>query len=154
VNDPYTGLYYVHGSKIITFYTCPFIGLCGPDDGPFIDTTNIASVVAVKLMQDKADTLHFFGLPGADEGEIKIYFGRFQLSDKAGEITLYDESNFAKVFGIQSGNSFEIRFNNASFFYEATGSIENDKLEMQGLFSNRTLTVEYDLMGEKITITN
>jgi hypothetical protein len=149
-NDPYTGLYYVHGSKIMTFYNCAFIGICGPDDGPFMDTTRIASVVAVKWMEEKTDTLHFFGLPGADEGEIKYYFG-FQRSERAGEIKVYDEQ---KIYGTQSGDDFEIRFNNAGFFYEATGTISNDVIDIEGTFNFRTTTVEYDLTGEKINTLN
>ncbi len=148
VNDPYTGLYYVHGSKIMTFHNCAFIGICGPDDGPFIDTTRIASVVAVKWMEEKTDTLQFFGLPGADEGENKYYLG-FQRRDRAGEIAVYDEQ---KIYGVQSGDDFEIRFNNAGFFYDASGNIVQDKIELQGLFTFRTTTVEYNLQGERITI--
>ncbi len=149
-NDPYTGLYYVHGSKIITYYNCPFIEICGPDQGPFIDTTRIASVVVVKLMQDKTDTLHFFGLPGADEGEIKIYFGDDSRSDKAGDISLYDTLNGYKIYGYQTGNSFEIQYNNANNFYEATGSITQGLFELQGQYTMRTTTVDYVLTGERI----
>lgn len=150
MNDPYTGLYYVHGTKIVKFYKCPFFGLCGSDDGPFHDTTRIASIVAVKWMEDKTDTLHFFGLPGADEGEIKLYYGNNQISDKAGDISLYDTFNRYRIYGSLSGNSFEILYNNAHNFYEATGNIIQDKIELQAQYNVRTTTVEYFLTGEKV----
>lgn len=151
-NDPYTGLYYVHGSKIVTFYACPFIPICGPNQGPFIDTTYFSSVVVVKMMQEKADTLHFFGLPGADESEIKTYFGNHQRADGAPFLPAYDTSVLDRVYGSYSGTAFEIDYSLVNNFYKATGTINNGKIEVQGLFTNRTTSVEYDLVGEKIEI--
>ncbi len=153
MNDPYTGLYYVHGSKIVTYYTCPFFDTCGTDDGPFYDTTRIASVVVVKLMEDKTDTLHFFGLPGADEGEQKLYHGRIQLSDHVGGLSRYDDLIGYKIFGSFYDNSFEINHNNAGNRYIGTGTISNNQIEINGQKTFRTITVDYDLKGEKIKIT-
>lgn len=153
-NDPYTGLYFVHGSKIMKYYTCPFIETCGPDDGPFIDTTYISSVLAVKFIDDKTDTLHFFGLPGADERENKIYFGRDQLSDGVGNISLYDVLVHYRIYGALYNNSFEIRLNNAGNHYQAIGNLSNNKINILGKNTFKTITVEYDLVGEKIDIKN
>lgn len=153
VNDPYTGLYYVHGSKIVTFYTCPFIPICGPDQGPFIDTTYFSSVVVVKMMQEKTDTLHFFGLPGADEYESKIYFGNHPRADGAPFLVAYDESVSDRVYGSYSATAFEIDYNLVDNFYKATGTIHHDNIEIQGIYSRRSISVEYNLVGEKIKIT-
>lgn len=152
MNDPYSGLYYVHGTKIVKFYNCPFIGLCGPDDGPFHDTTRIASVVAIKKMQEKTDTLHFFGLPGADEGEHKHYYGKFQIGDRAGTLLHYDELEEFRIYGSHSGDFFMIDFNITDRFYKVTGSIIEDNIEIYGLFTGRSISVEYNLQGEKIKI--
>lgn len=149
-DDPYTGLYYVYGSKIMTFYTCPFIETCTPDDGPFIDTTRIASVVAVKMIEDKTDTLHFFGLPGADEGEFKLYYGQTKLRDVAGSMLNYDGLSGYRIYGSLSGDSFTIQYNNAGLHYDANGIIIDSTLKVEGKFSFRTITVEYDLIGERI----
>lgn len=152
-DDPYTGLYYVHGSKIVTFYTCPFIPICGPDQGPFIDTTYISSVVVVKKMSEKADTLHFFGLPGADERESKIYFGNPPRTDGASYMALYDQSVTDRVYGSYSANAFEIDYSLIDNFYKATGTINHDNIEIYGIYSGRSISVEYNLVGEKIKIT-
>jgi hypothetical protein len=151
-DDPYTGLYYVHGSKIMTFYTCPFIETCTPDDGLFIDTTRIASVVAVKWMEEKTDTLHFFGLPGADEGERKVYFGDSELVDFVFSLGRYDDFDHSRVFGSLSDNKFEINHNHTSNRYIGIGTISNRKIEINAQQIFRTITVEYDLTGEKITL--
>ncbi|MCC5941202.1 MAG: hypothetical protein JJU37_06620 [Balneolaceae bacterium] len=148
--DPYTGLYYVHGSKMIEFSDCPFIEICGPDEGPFVDTTYFSSVVAVKMMQEKADTLHFFGLPGADESENKFYFGNYLRSDGAPFLPAYDTSVRDRVYGSYSGTAFKIDYNLISNFYKATGTINNGIIEIQGLYTDRAISVEFDLMGEKI----
>jgi hypothetical protein len=153
-DDPYTGLYYVHGSKIMTFYTCPFIETCTPDDGPFMDTTRIASVVAVKWMEEKTDTLHFFGLPGADEGESKQYFGLTQIDDAAGNMSNYGVLAGYKIYGSVSDDSFTIQYNNAGFHYDATGTISNDVIDIEGTFYFRTISVDYDLTGERIYTIN
>lgn len=153
-SDPYTGLYYVHGSKIVTYYRCPFIDTCAPDDGPFYDTTRIASVVAVKLIQERTDTLHFFGLPGADEGESKLYHGRTQITDFVSGMSHYDDGLTGfRVYGFHSNGSFEINHNNASNRYIGTGEISNDNIELTGKKTFRTITVVYDLQGEKINKT-
>jgi|SRR6056297_275321 len=149
-SEPYTGLYYVHGSKVMTFYTCPFIETCTPDDGPFIDTTRIASVVAVKWMEEKTDTLHFFGLPGADEGEMKIYFGDTELTDFVFSLGRYDVFDHSRVFGAHSNNKFEINHNNTSNRYKGIGTISNRNIEFNAQRTFKTITVEYDLIGERI----
>ena len=151
-NDPYTGLYFIHGSKIVTYYRCPFFDTCAPDDGPFHDTTRIASVVAVKLMQDKADTLHFFGLPGAGEGETKLYHGITRFRDYAGSLLQYDGLTGYRIYGLLTNDSYEIDYNNAGSRYKGTGTISNDKIEITGQKTFRTITVEYDLSGEKIDL--
>ena len=149
-NDSYTGLYYVHGSKIVTYYRCPFIELCGPDDGPFTDSTRIASVVAVKWVADKTDSLHFFGLPGAGEGETKNYFGKDLLRDHASSLLNYDVLSGYKLYGFQTDGAFTIQYNNAGLHYDANGIIIDSTLKIEGKFSFRTITVEYDLIGERI----
>lgn len=150
ISDPYTGLYFVHGSKIVTYYRCPFIDACGPDSGPFYDTTRIASVVVVKFLQEKTDTLHFFGLPGADEGEIKLYHGRTQIGDYVGSMLQYDGLTGFRVYGLHSNDTFEIDHNNAGNRYKGIGTISNNKIEITGQKTYRTITVEYDMQGEKI----
>lgn len=153
-NDPYTGLYYVHGSKMVEFYDCPFIEFCSPDQGPFIDTTRITSVVVVKKLVEKADTLHFFGLPGADENESKIYFGNHQRTDGAPFLALYDRSVSDRVYGSYSATSFEIDYHLVDNFYKATGTINNGLIEIQGIYTGRSISVEYELTGEKINNIN
>jgi len=149
-NDSYTGLYYVHGSKIVTYYRCPFIELCGPDDGPFTDSTRIASVVAVKWVADKTDSLHFFGLPGAGEGETKNYFGKDLLRDHASSLLNYDVLSGYKLYGFQTDGAFTIQYSRAGFLYDATGSITGNTLIIEGEYVRRTTTVKYDLFGERI----
>ncbi len=150
INDHHTGLYYVHGSKIVTYYRCPFIDLCGPDDGPFHDTTRIASVVAVKWIEEKTDTLHFFGLPGADEGETKFYHGTTQLSSHVGGMLHYDNLTRYRVYGLMSGSSIEIEINNAGNRYTGTGTLSDKFIDIRSQKTFRTITVDYELTGEKI----
>lgn len=145
-NDPYTGHYYLHGSKIVS------LGGWFGSEYTVIDTTYFSSVVVVKKMKEKADTLHFFGLPGADEREIKIYNGNGPRADGAPFLPAYDISVLDRVYGSYSGTVFEIDYNLVSNFYKATGTINNGKIEIQGLYTDRGISVEYDLVGEKIEI--
>ncbi len=151
-NDPYTGLYYVHGTKIVTYYRCPFIDACGPDAGPFYDTTRIASVVVVKLLQEKSDTLHFFGLPGAGEGETKLYHGITKFRDYAGSLLQYDGISGYRIYGLITNDLYEIDYNSAGSRYKGTGTISNDQIEITGQKTYRTITVDYNLLGEKIDL--
>jgi len=136
-NDPYTGLYYVHGSKIIS-------------TAAINDTTHFASVVAVKLMKDKTDTLHFFGFPGADEGEAKQLFGRQQLSDYSVGMSGYDMFSPYRIYGAYSDDFFEINHNNIGRHYRGTGTISDDRIDIHGQLTYRSFTVDYELTGEKI----
>jgi hypothetical protein len=138
----------------MTFYTCPFIETCTPDDGPFMDTTRIASVVAVKWMEEKTDTLHFFGLRGADEDESKQYYGLTQIDDAAGDMSNYGVLAGYKIYGSISDDSFTIQYNNAGFHYDATGTLSNDTIHIKGTFNFRTISVDYDLTGERIYTIN
>tara|TARA_R100001143_G_scaffold63593_1_gene73108 strand:+ start:20800 stop:21366 length:567 start_codon:yes stop_codon:yes gene_type:complete len=142
-NHPFTGHYYVHGSKIIS--TGGWLG----SDYTVIDTVYFASVVTVKYMEDMTDTLHFFGLPGADEGERRIYSGRHNNS-YIGGIVSYNDSDYNRVYGSLSNEIFEINYTRPSGRFIANGNISYNTIELQGEFLYRGNKAEYELVGEKI----
>lgn len=144
-SDPLTGHYYVHGSKTIS--TGGWFG----SDYTAIDTIHFAAVVTVKYMEEKTDTLHFFGLPGADEGERKTYNGS-QYYSYVGGFHSYNSSDYYRVYGSLSDKNFEIYMSRPGGRYIATGNISNRKIEVQGVYLYRGTKVEYDLAGEKIEI--
>ena len=53
VSDSFTGHYYIHGSKILSG------GGWFDSEIRVIDTIHFSSIVTIKLMEDKADTLLF-----------------------------------------------------------------------------------------------
>lgn len=142
-NDPYTGHYFVHGSKILS--SGGWLG----SDYTVIDTVYFASVVTVKYMDEMTDTLHFFGLPGADEGESRIYNGS-QSKSYIGGIVTYNESDYNRVYGSLSNEVFEINYSRPSGRFIATGNISYNTIELQGEFLYRGSKAEYELVGEKI----
>jgi len=143
VSDSFTGHYYIYGKKILS--------TSGWFDSEIrvIDTIHFSSVVTIKLMEDKADTLLFFGLPGADEGENRIY-GGFQRHDHVASMAGFNHSDRDKVYGSLSDNIFEINTTRPSGRLIATGNISNDTIEIKGEFLYRGIKVDYELIGEKI----
>lgn len=143
MNDPFTGHYYVHGSKIV------LSGGWFSSGYTVIDTVKFASVVTVKYIEEKSDTLHFFGLPGADEGVRRIYNGR-QSYSYIGGMHSYNSSERSRVYGSLSDNDFEINYVEPSGWYIVNGNVTNGTIEIKGEFLDRGTKVNYDLVGEKI----
>jgi len=143
VSDSFTGHYYIHGKKILS--------TSGWFDSEIrvIDTIHFSSVVTIKLMEDKSDTLLFFGLPGADEGENRIY-GGFQRHDHVAGMAGFNQFERDRIYGSISDNNFEIKTTRPSGRLIMTGIISNDTIEMQGEFLYRGIKVNYELTGEKI----
>lgn len=144
INDPFTGHYYVQGSKILSSSAWPT-----GSEFTAIDTVHFAAVVTVKYMEEKQDTLLFFGLPGADEGERRIYNGRQSYSYIGGIVT-YNESDYNRVYGSLSNEVFEINYTRPSGRFSATGNISYNTIGLQGEFLYRGSKAEYELVGEKI----
>lgn len=144
-DDPITGMYYLQGTKTIKMYP----GWPSYDAEPNVDITSIASVVNIRLVEEKTDTLLFYGLPGADEGKIGIYFGQ-QSTEYVYLIEMYDERDDHRVYAQFDDTTFEIDINNTGNMYRATGTIENGVIELKGRFQYRNRTFEYDLKGIKI----
>lgn len=146
-NDPITGMYYLQGTKTITMYHgWPSISNVEPN----VDTFSIASVVNIRLVEEKSDTLQFFGLPGADEGKARgIYFGS-QIHEYVFPMDLYNEFTDLRVYAQLIDTSFEIDISDPSGRYQAMGIISNGVIELKGSFQYRNRTFEYDLKGVKL----
>lgn len=143
-SDAISGLYFLHGTKVSTFYPCLFACF---DMEPARDTTFVAFTTNVWLVPEKTDTLRFFGLLGADAGER----GPDQFEEFLFPIELHDNGDQYRIFGRIADNSkFEIDLMYAGPRYVASGSFTDNTIQLEGKYQYRNRTFAYDLEGIKI----
>lgn len=142
-DDPITGMYYFYGTKISTIYPCTWTCF---DMEPAVDTTSVAFTANVWLVEEKRDTLRFFGLLGADAGER----GRHQFGEFVFPIVLYGDEEQKVYATLRNSNGFEINLNSTGERYTATGSFTGNTIQLEGQYHYRQRTFEYDLQGVRI----
>lgn len=148
-DDPTTGMYYLYGTKTSTIYPCTWTCF---DMEPYVDVESVASVVNIRRVEEKPDTLQFLGLPGADEGKRGVYFGNFQFYDYVLPIRTFERGDEYKFYAYQNGNTFEIDHFYVGQSYKASGILDNGRIELKGRYNYRQRTFEFDLRGEKIEL--
>lgn len=142
-DDPITGMYYLYGTKISTIYPCTWTCF---DMEPAVDTTSVAFTANVWLVEEKQDTLRFFGLLGADAGER----GPNQFGEFVFPIVLYGHEQQKVYATLGNSNDFEINLNNTGERYTAAGSFTGNTIQLEGQYHYRQRTFEYNLQGVKI----
>lgn len=117
------------------------VAWAAPPDTFSIDTIEVQYIVDVEWLETKQDTIRFYELPGAKlaysaHGDLSLCSGHSPYCDL--DAHYYNE------------NTFEMYLLSPSGRYEASGIIEEDKLELEGNFFYRTVSIDYLLTGEKI----
>lgn len=140
--DNMSGVYYMHGTKISTVYPCTFTCF---DMEPYVDTTRVAFTMNMEPVDEKKDTLLFFGLLGADAGDS----GPYQHTENLFPIELFYQEEY-KIYANVAGNTFEIELWSAGPHYKATGIVEDGMIELEGYYRYRNRTFAYSIAGKKI----
>jgi len=140
--DKMSGIYYMHGTKIITIYPCTFTCF---DMEPYVETTTVAFTMNMEPVDGKRDTIRFFGLMGADAGES----GTRGFREFLFPIELFYSEEF-KVYAHLTGSTFEIDLATAGPQYTATGILQNNAIQLSGQYHYRQRTFAYELEGVKI----
>lgn len=131
--DTISGVYFLDGSQTHWFWDC---FNCFTDENPFRNGTEFS--VNVQLVQDKVDTVRFYGLEGADAGIAE----KMVFPDC---IHPYD----CKVYGrLYPSGDIEIELERNGRSYSALWS-ENT---LRGTFSHGEFSVKYDLLGKRVTL--
>jgi hypothetical protein len=105
------------------------------------DTTWVATVASMKYLVNIPDSLQFFGLNGANSGRKSAFPQNCRESDALYEYCAYASYNN----GLITLDLFR-----SGYLYEGEGSLQNDELQINGLFKYRGDSVGYDLSGQKI----
>lgn len=142
-SDTISGVYYLYGTKISEIYPCAFTCF---DMEPARDTTTVSFTTNVWLVPEKTDTLRFFGLMGADAGEI----GSNQYEEFLFPIELHDEDQY-RIYGrITEDSEFEIEVWGTGSRYIGTGSFQHNILQLEGMCQYRNRSFAYKLVGAKL----
>lgn len=140
--DKMSGIYYMHGTKIITIYPCTWTCF---DMEPYVESTTVAFTMNMEPVDGKRDTIRFFGLMGADAGESGTRgFKEFLFPIES----FYSETR--TVYAHLNDNTFEIDLMTAGPQYTATGILQNNAIQLSGQYHYRQRTFAYELEGVKI----
>lgn len=105
------------------------------------DTTWVATVVSVKYLEENPDSVQFFGLNGANSTRKSAFPQNCKESD-----VLYEYCAYASL----NNGSINLDLFRSGYLYQGEGTLQNDELQVNGLFKYRGDSVGYDLSGQKI----
>ncbi len=138
INDTISGIYYLQGPRIKVEDPCIH---CAPESNELTERINF-SVIA-RLDHNNPDRIQFFGLQGADTGDMdKRVFPDCTRSEDC------------EIYGrIISGGAFEIDIENNGHRYQATGSLGTATINLKGQYTSDDVTIDYDLSGKRVSLT-
>ena len=131
-----TGVHYLHGPKTTT-------GVPNQHFHPDYDYLPeiVSFSVNVAIVEGKQDTIRFFGLYGADAGDVvDRVFPDCTVSD---DCKVYARVNTPFV-------DFEIDIENRGRRYQATGVFTPTTLQLTGRYTHGGREIDYELDGERI----
>lgn len=135
--DSISGIYFLHGEKIQLRYDFPWPSWGGEEVILSRDTTRIAFTVAIQMVEDKQDTVQFFGLESVNAGwsifppdctELYIYCAYAKYTD----------------------HILEFDFSSPDGTYLGTGTLADSSLTINSHFEYRDIGIDYDLQGIRI----
>ncbi|MCG2590605.1 hypothetical protein [Rhodohalobacter sulfatireducens] len=100
------------------------------------DTTWVATVVSMKYLVNIPDSVQFFGLNGANSTRKSVFPQNCRESD-----ALYEYCAYASY----KNGLITLDLFRSGYLYEGEGSLQNDELQINGLFKYRGDSVGYDL---------
>lgn len=124
----------MHGTIIENRYDFPW----GEEHLSSSDTTTISFVTMIQMIEEKQDTVQFFGLAGANADRYHALPVVCENPDNCG---------YAKF----EMGTFEFDYMTPGGYFTGSGRLEGDLLTLNTSFKYRGIGVIYDLQGEKIT---
>ncbi|TVQ06079.1 MAG: hypothetical protein EA359_01655 [Balneolaceae bacterium] len=128
------GFYYMHGTRIDIRSTYPGGGII------VTDTLHISFTLNIKPVENKQDTIQFFGLEGVNAGEYSF------LPADCSILHSEDVCAYARL----ENSDFEIDFLRPGGSYWGSGSLENGVLTLETEYHYRGRGIQYSLHGVKI----
>lgn len=138
--DRTSGIFYLYGTRITVEDPC----IHCPSDQDYLREIVDFSVIA-KLDPDNWDRVQFYGLQGADTGDMdkRVYPDCTRSAD-------------CEIFGsisLSDGGRYEIDIENQGHRYYATGVLSSTTIHLQGQYTYEDITIDYDLSGKKVSLT-
>lgn len=135
--DPISGTYFLHGTKVQLIYRFPWPSWGGEIVILDRDTTQVTMTVRVDLLQEKQDSVRFTGLEGVNAGEYQ------SINRNCTHPSCYGDAKL-----INGELSFDLH---APYgFYIGGGFLEQETLILQTHFEYRQVGIDYDLQGVRI----
>lgn len=137
--DTLSGIYYLHGPRTTVEDPC-FHCPAGQDTlREFISFSVIA-----RLAKDNPERIQFYGVQGADTGDIakRLFPDCTRSAD-------------CEIFGnisLSAGGTYEIDIENIGHRYQATGSLIPTTIDLKGQYSYENITIDYDFSGNRISL--
>ncbi len=136
--DRISGIFFLHGSRTTTEAPCFH---CPAGEDTLRETITFS--VITRLDPQDPERIQFFGLQGADTGDVdkRVYPDCTRSAD-------------CEIFGsVHSEVFFEIDIDNNGHHYQASGYIGTEDIDLQGQYSYDGVVIEYDLSGKRVSLT-
>jgi hypothetical protein len=132
-----SGVYFMHGTIIEYTYDFPWPQWGGEKVILDTDTTTISFVTTIQMVEEKQDTVQFFGLAGVNASRDNILP---VLCDNPANCGY---ANFEMSL-------FQFNYRNGAGEFTGTGRLDGEILTLDTYFEYRAIGIEYDLQGKKI----
>lgn len=133
-----SGVYFLHGTKVELEYDFPWPQWGGEEVILSADTSQVAFIVNVRMVEGKQDTIQFFGLEGANAGAEAV----FPLNcSNLPETCVYAKSATSVI-------EFNIREPNG--VYTGTAAFSEGKMTLNAHYEYRPDGIDYKLQGMKV----
>ncbi|MDZ7718274.1 MAG: hypothetical protein U5K72_05575 [Balneolaceae bacterium] len=137
--DEISGVYFVHGEQVNLTYDFPWPSWGGDIVILSRDTIETSFTLEIKLVENRPDTIRFFGLHGANDGK------KGALPWTCDEFTPFD-----CAFANLTGSEFVVDISSPLGTYDAMGKLENGEITLDAHFEYRGIGIDYSLKGVKV----
>lgn len=135
--DTVSGIYYLHGTKIQIKYDFPWPSWGGEEVILSQDTSQLAFTTTIKLLENKPDTVQFFGLEGANAGWSVF-------PQNCSELHIYC------AYATYRGHILELDLSSPDGIYIGKGTLKDGKMTLDTHFEYRHTRLDFKLEGEKV----
>ncbi|MCG2590607.1 hypothetical protein [Rhodohalobacter sulfatireducens] len=135
--EPVSGVYFLQGTIIEYTYDFPWPQWGGEKVILDTDTTTISFLTTIRMVEEKRDTVQFFGLPGANASRNSI------LPVECENPSFCGYANFEM-------GSLQIDYRTPAGEFSGTGWLDGEILTLDTYFEYREIGIEYKLQGKKI----
>ena len=136
-SDSVSGVYFLYGTIIEYRYDFPWPQWGGEKVIVDTDTTTISFLTTLRMVEEKQDTIQFFGLPGANASRNSV------LPVKC------ENPSFCAYANFEMG-SLQIDYRTPAGEFSGTGWLDGEILTLDTYFEYREIGIDYALKGKKI----